>query len=747
MSVSERYSLGALVYVPGTAVTSLPELHRKYGADPKLVWLPGFVNSCEIKESATGRKQKYITANWCYGNGDFKTKQLSLSVTRLFAPDGTRIPSDVRLIEESLLFRPPPKKKKKKNDGVEVEEEDGDMGVIPMSQLVELPSDAAFASLPSPTQGERPTKPLDCVELGIDWKEDDRAGDLPVNGPYNTRTWSMKDRLGNVYSAASDRVRRESRIDYFFLMYPPKALLHFKTCTNDVLREEGKTELTFEEMIKFFGIIVLATRFEFTARATLWSKARVSRFYALPAFGNTGMTRNRFDDLWKCMRFSHQATVRPVYMPHEVYRWQLVDDFVSLFNDHRQQQFTPADRICVDESISRWYGMGGDWINVGLPMYVAMDRKPENGAEIQNACCAESGVMIRLRIRKSKAVDSLDLDPSQGHGTGVLRDLVLPWAETGRIVVADSFFASVEAAQVLYRIGLRFVGVVKTATKRYPMASLNKVQMPTRGIWKGLIHRGNKEEGMPDMLAFTWNDTNRRFFITTVSSLQRSATPIDRPRKQQVDLQPNAEPEHVFQLIEQPKAAELYYTSAAKIDQHNRSRQDDLGIERKLVTTKWHKRVNLTIFSMILVDSYLVYKKCTTSTESPDQFYHKLAEELIDFEQTTRLQRAAVRESSEAMDVAAAAFAGHGLRQTPTKRMRPSLGAKTPGSSGKTPGSSGKKSTTQKHQAKCTVCGMKTTWTCSTCREEVGVYVYVCHTRSGRPACWSEHMHVEHNIS
>jgi hypothetical protein len=115
-----------------------------------------------------------------------------------------------------------------------------------------------------------------------------------------------------------------------------------------------------------------------------------------------------------------------------------------------------------------------------------------------------------------------------------------------------------------------------------------------------------------------------------------------------VDQQPNAEPEYVFQLIEQPKAAELYYTSAAKIDQHNRSRQDDLGIERKLVTTKWHKRVNLTIFSMILVDSYLVYKKCTTSTESPDQFYHKLAEELIDYEQTTRQQRAAVRESTEA---------------------------------------------------------------------------------------------------
>jgi hypothetical protein len=183
MSVSQRYSLGALVYVPGTAVTSLPELHRKFGAEPKLVWLPGVVKHCEIIESATGRKQKYVTADWCYGNGDFKSKQLSLSVTRIFAPDGTRIPKDVRLIDESLLFRPPPKKKKKK-DGVEEEEEDGDMGVIPMQQATELPSDAAT---PSPVQGERPTNSLDCVELEIDWKEDDRAVDLPVNGPYTRR--------------------------------------------------------------------------------------------------------------------------------------------------------------------------------------------------------------------------------------------------------------------------------------------------------------------------------------------------------------------------------------------------------------------------------------------------------------------------------------------------------------------------------------------------------------------------------
>jgi hypothetical protein len=51
MSVTERYRrycLGAILYVPGMAVTSLPELHGKYGAEPKLVWLPMVVSQCEI---------------------------------------------------------------------------------------------------------------------------------------------------------------------------------------------------------------------------------------------------------------------------------------------------------------------------------------------------------------------------------------------------------------------------------------------------------------------------------------------------------------------------------------------------------------------------------------------------------------------------------------------------------------------------------------------------------------------------
>lgn len=72
----------------------------------------------------------------------------------------------------------------------------------------------------------------------------------------------------------------------------------------------------------------------------------------------------------------------------------LVDDFVKRFNDYRASNFIPSEIICVDESISWWYGQGVSWINTELSHYTAIDRKPENGCEIHDSCCGVSGIMV-----------------------------------------------------------------------------------------------------------------------------------------------------------------------------------------------------------------------------------------------------------------------------------------------------------------------------------------------------------------
>ena len=103
---------------------------------------------------------------------------------------------------------------------------------------------------------------------------------------------------------------------------------------------------------------------------------------------------------------------------------------------------------------------------------------PENGCEIHNSACSESGVMLRLLLEKSEEYYELHTQENNEalrHGTAILKYLVLPWANSERGVCADSYFASVYSAEEMMRIGIRFIVVVKTATKTFPMAYLSSI--------------------------------------------------------------------------------------------------------------------------------------------------------------------------------------------------------------------------------------------------------------------------------
>ena len=101
-----------------------------------------------------------------------------------------------------------------------------------------------------------------------------------------------------------------------------------------------------------------------------------------PDFGITRINRHCFDVLWRHVQWSHQQYARDDGKSHGDHWWKLVEEFVTDFNQYRTQLFYPLDLIYADDYISRWYGQGGHWINWCFPMFVANDRKLENGADI-----------------------------------------------------------------------------------------------------------------------------------------------------------------------------------------------------------------------------------------------------------------------------------------------------------------------------------------------------------------------------
>ena len=91
------------------------------------------------------------------------------------------------------------------------------------------------------------------------------------------------------------------------------------------------------------------------------------------------------------------------------------------------------------------------------------------------------------------------------RGAAVFMELVLLWVNTHRIVCADSYFASVTAAESIYLNGLKFIGVVNTATRKYPMAHLSSQELEKRGDRYGLVKRKTSPYGC-GLLAYVWMD-------------------------------------------------------------------------------------------------------------------------------------------------------------------------------------------------------------------------------------------------
>jgi hypothetical protein len=773
--------------IPGTQVTAfahqvtnLAECSRRYGANKKKKRLIGTVLNIDQRQTKTGRTSVYIVAKYDLGGGTMKEAAIHLGGIKVHTPPeaesvaaGTvdavpvsgATPTDAQAMEleestiaTSTIDQQPPIPQGNSIDRNNSDAADTSIHApgeeVPIQAEEEetqqpqptTNNTANIAPPPSPqtrTQTRTPNEFSARTEIatlhGTTWYECAAAVNRPMNGRVPVKKWGIRTVTGEILSEGSDTSKTYSRLDYFLFFIPPIQLNTICRLTNQKLRENNNKETTIGEVLKFFGIWILMCKFEFSSRASLWSTTAPSKYIPAPNFGRTGMCRRRFDELWRWMRFSDQPKERPEGMTSEQYRWRLIDDFVVAFNNHRAANIIPSEEICGDESISRWYGLGGHWINIGLPMYIAMDRKPDSGCEIQNCCDGKSGIMLRLKLVKSAEEEGANIAMDHNglpHGTSVLKFLVEPWAHTNRIVCADSYFASVTTARVLLGMGLKFIGVVKTATRQFPQAYLSEFEMRQRGDRKGLVAYAEQDPTVPELLAFVWMDRDRRNFISSCSSLQEGREFV-RNRWRQIDTTPDADAENIDLTVPQPKAAETYYSVCGKIDQHNRHRQSTLSLENKIETHDWSKRVNMTIVGMCMVDSYLAFKQCTGSTENQKDYYAYLSEELIDNSYdrvgvTSRRMRSGVQVSptaAAAVDLASGApRAGASIHLTPTKKKR----KRTDGTV-----------TNHALQNKCRECRKKTKYCCSVCldnRKET----WLCYSETGR-TCFVNHIDHEHS--
>jgi hypothetical protein len=605
------------------------------------------------------------------------------------------------------------------------------------------PLEADATTAPNQDERERPiTMPHITQAHGRKWYV---ATDEAMRGFRKTqfRQWYVYDNFGEKVHPGTEVGRKLTRLDAFRIMFPVDQMRLMIRLTNDELEKRRKKLITEGEMVKFFGTMVLMTRFRCRNRRELWKEKSKYKYQPVFDMGQTGMTRHRWDDIWTCIRFSYQPEERDPEMDHADWRWKMIDDFVKNFNDHRASNYYPSDKICIDESIVRWYGLGGDWINIGLPFYVALDRKPENGCEIQDACDGRSCIMMRLKIVKKPEVEAAYQAAQQHedapqeelqHGTEVLLDLVAPWCNkrgNPRCLAADSYFASVGCAVATKKRNLDLIGNVKQCHKEYPKAFLEALELPSgRGSTRSLV--SYNERGIPELLATMWVDRDRKFFIGTCES-GNPGVPQYRARWRQLEsAESNAEPVKLMMEINMPEIVESYFGFCSKIDEINKQRQSELEMEKYVRTNEFWKRLGCSILSICIVDAMNLHQQCkpvTATDASSREWFSLLAEEMIDNDidgvgTATRSSRVSAATPSPTRQVNEENTHHVAANLTPCKKKC-------------------KRGFTV--QGKCKECNRKCTTMCRTCtrRHRTEMPFWLCNTNTGRN-CWDHHYNEIH---
>ncbi len=131
-----------------------------------------------------------------------------------------------------------------------------------------------------------------------------------------------------------------------------------------------------------------------------------------------------------------------------------------------------------------------------------------------------------------------------------------------------------------------------------------------------------------DLIALGWNNSRIYTFISTMGT----TLPAEPAKVHRHD------PFHNITTIpiSRPKIIEIYQEAAGVIDQHNKIRQRNLGLEKRWVTMRWDFRIITSIFGIVEVDSYLIAKHVITgfSMSNPD-FVNVLSMQLIQMGQAT----------------------------------------------------------------------------------------------------------------
>ena len=545
-----------------------------------------------------------------------------------------------------------------------------------------------------------------------------------------------KDGLGN------DR----SPMQYFMHFHPDHlgaaGTLH---ATNQNLEDNNLRPMTRQEFYVYVGItFVLAfyPKFSTTALFSQTASVRRSRFILLPDVSQY-MSFARFKALTRYMAFISPAQ-HDITGNDDAF-WQ-VQPLIDAFNYNRRENFSPGSKLVVDESMSEWKGKDQRFGKDGCPHVTKIIRKPKGvGMELKNLADCDTGILMALEIMGPKTEMRHRMHTGQyGAGTALLLRLCRNLRGTGRVIVADSAFASVKSAIALKKeLGLYFLGIVKTAHKMFPKQYLQNVEIAERG---GFVALTTKVLDV-DLRAVTWNDgkkdksTGDIIRKNIIASCGTTLPGVGhRKRRWTVDQEGRA---HIYlKTIPRPELVEEFFEGAQQIDVHNHLRQGRAGIalERR-PAQHWRHRFHQTYLGMIEVDSYLAYRYFCPGKRAikHNEFLRVLTQQLLDNKIGCAPDAPVLRPRHDKSTGGSVSGSVHGLKLLRNAKYYKGKSAEAAALDNKPP----------QCVLKCRVCGKNSSYFCPQCSDDTcktkGIFA-ICGPKTGRD-CFERHQQLMEDLS
>lgn len=210
-------------------------------------------------------------------------------------------------------------------------------------------------------------------------------------------------------------------------------------------------ELTEIELGAFVGILLAAglSHNNMQKAQVLW------RSDNLPIF-RAAMSYHRFKSLVRYIRFDDGRT-RSNRLRED--KAAPVRDIWNFLNENLAKNYSPHESITIDEQLFPFRG------KTKFTQYIP-SKPAKYGIKIWWACDAKTKYPLQGKLYTGRQ-EGEEREINQGEN--VMLQLSKPYANTGRTIVADNFFTSLEGVKRLAKLGLAFVGTIRSNKKCIPL--------------------------------------------------------------------------------------------------------------------------------------------------------------------------------------------------------------------------------------------------------------------------------------